>query len=120
MVYQINVAYDYGLYDACAVMVRRLMESLIIEVFIYNKIANEIKINGKFFFDLDGLIKKITNHNKIHLGRNTPKYLIKIKELGDTAAHDRVYITQQPDIDDLKLEIRKVIQELLLLAGIIK
>ncbi|MCK4793171.1 MAG: DUF4145 domain-containing protein [Desulfobacteraceae bacterium] len=117
MVDQVNGTYDYGFYDSCAVMIRRLMESLIIEVFIYNKRAHEIKINSQFLM-LDGLIVKITNNTQIHLGRNTPKAMGKIKKLGDTAAHDRTYITKPNDIDDLKSDIRRTIQELLTLANI--
>lgn len=41
-----------------------------------------------------------------------------IKELGDTAAHDRTYLTSPNDIDDNKLAMRRLIQELLNLAGI--
>ena len=117
MVKQINGSYDYGFYDASAVQIRRLMESLIIEVFIHKQFADEIKVNGAFLM-LDRLISKITTHNQIHLGRSTPKAMESIKRLGDTAAHDRTYITQQQDINDMKVEIRRTIQELLDLAGI--
>jgi hypothetical protein len=41
-----------------------------------------------------------------------------IKELGDTAAHDRTYLTSVNDIDENKMAIRRLIQELLTLAGI--
>jgi len=117
MVYQINGAYDYGFYDSCAVILRRLMETLIIEVFIQKQIAHEIKIDGAFL-GLEKLISKIQNHSQIHLGRNTPKAMNYIKTLGDTAAHDRTYITQPQDIDEHKLEIRRVIQDLLNQADI--
>lgn len=117
IVRQINGSYDYGFYDACAVQIRRLMESLIIEIFIHKQCGSEIKPSGSFLM-LDGLISKITSHTQIHLGRNTPKAMANIKKLGDTAAHDRTYITQQQDINELKTEIRRTIQELLDLAGI--
>lgn len=117
MVRQINGAYDYGFYDCCAVLIRRLMESLIVEVFIHRQIADEIKINN-VFLSLEQLIMKITNHRQIHLSRNTPNIMGKIKKLGDIAAHDRTYITRQPDVDDIKSDIRKVIHELLIYAGI--
>jgi len=120
MAHQINGTYDYGFYDACAVMIRRLMESLIIEVFIYKQKADEIKIDGKIFFDLENLIKKFSTHNDFHFGRNILKNMLLIKEIGDTAAHDRTYITSPQDIDDNKMNIRKVIQELLQILGIIK
>jgi hypothetical protein len=41
-----------------------------------------------------------------------------IKQLGDTAAHDRTYITPPVDIDDLKPRYRRLINELLEKAGI--
>ncbi len=119
MAIQINGSYDYGFYDACAVIIRRLMESLIIEVFFHEKRVSEIKSNN-IIYPLNKLIDTITNDGQIHLSRNIPKGMNLIKDLGDTAAHDRTYITRQEDIDDSKNSIRKVINELLILAGILK
>lgn len=117
MVREINGTYQYGFYNSSAVILRRLMESLIIEIFISKNLANEIKINGSFLM-LDGLINKVIVHPQIVLSRNAPKTMKAIKELGDTAAHDRTYLTKPIDIDDNKLSFRKLIQELLGLAGI--
>ncbi len=117
--HQINGAYEYGFYDGSAVLCRRLMESLILEVYISKGLHHEIKPGGKFLM-LDGLIANIRSHNTIHLSRNAPKTMEAVKELGDTAAHDRTYITQAKDVDDLKAPYRRLIQELLTLAGIIK
>jgi sensor domain CHASE-containing protein len=93
------------------------METLIIEVFVQKQIAHEIKINGAFL-GLEKLISKIQTHPQIHLGRNTPNAMNYIKTLGDTAAHDRTYITQPQDVDEHKLEIRRVMQDLLNQANI--
>jgi len=117
LVRQINGSYNQTFYDACAVLSRRLLESLIIEVFIHKKLVAEIRVNNSFL-TLDKLIRKIANHSQIILGRNTPAAMEKIKSLGDTAAHDRTYITQPQDIDDLKPLIRRTIKELLTLADI--
>lgn len=119
MVYQINGAYESGFFDACAVLCRRLMESLIIEVYIFEKRKSEIQQNGTFF-TLEPLINYITNDNSLTLGRNTPKTMKKVKEVGDTAAHDRVYITRQEDIDDLKASYRRMISDLVALTNIKK
>jgi hypothetical protein len=119
IVYQINAAYEYGMYDASAVLMRRLMESLIIEIYIHEKKRHDIQVNGIFLM-LDKLISHITTDKGISLSRNTPKTMREIKELGDTAAHDRTYITSQVDIDDLKARYRRLIQELLSKAGITK
>ena len=119
LVYQINGAYESGFYDACAVLCRRLMESLIIEVYISQKRQHEIQHNGVFMY-LDSLIKHITNDKSVVLGRNTPRTIADVKQTGDTAAHDRVYITRQEDIDDLKARYRRMINDLLVVSGIRK
>jgi hypothetical protein len=117
LVKQINGAYNYQFYDSSTVLIRRLLESLIIEAFIHKKLVNDIRVNNTFLM-LDKLIVKISSHPQIVLGRNTPKSMDAIKGLGDTAAHDRTYITTKPDIDDLKPQIRRTIKELLILANI--
>ena len=117
MVYQINGSYEYAFYDACATLCRRLMESLIIEIYISEKRHHEIQKDG-VFISLERLVKYVSNDSKILLGRNTPKTMYEVKQLGDTAAHDRTYITPQVDIDDLKARLRRMIAELLEKSGI--
>lgn len=119
MVYQINAAYDYGMYDASAVLQRRLMESLIIEIYIHERRQHDIQSGGVFNM-LDKLISHLTTDAHVSLSRNSPKTMREVKLLGDTAAHDRTYITPQIDIDDLKPRYRRLIQELLAKAGINK
>ena len=49
--HQINITYTNGCYDACAVMIRRLIETLIIEVFEQYQISDKIKNKtGDFFY----------------------------------------------------------------------
>ena len=115
--HQINGTYDYGFFDACAVLCRRLMESLVIEVYVHRSRHHEIQQNG-VFISLDRLLAYIKGDRTITLGRATPKTMDEIKQLGDTAAHDRTYVTTQVDIDDVKARYRKMISELLGLAGI--
>lgn len=119
MVYQINGSYEYGFFDGCAVLFRRLMESLLIELYISRNRSHEIQSNGVFVY-LDKLIATARADKTLNLGRNTPKTMTEIKQLGDTAAHDRVYITQQQDIDDVKTKYRRMIQDLLTNSGIKK
>ncbi len=47
---QINGCYEYGWFDACAVMIRRLLETLIIEVFEHHKIESKIKKSGDYLY----------------------------------------------------------------------
>lgn len=111
---QINGTYELTYYDATAILARRMMESLIIEVYIISKREQEIKKNDGSFQGLDVLIGKI--NSDFSMSKNSLGYMNKIKDAGDTAAHHRSYITKVHDIETSA--IRKVIHELLLKAGL--
>lgn len=117
IVHQINAAYEYGLYDASAVLMRRLMESLLIEIYLSRGRQIEIQRNGNFLM-LEPIITHVKGDATITLSRAAPKTMDEVKQLGDTAAHDRTYVTQQVDIDDVKARYRKLVTELLALASI--
>lgn len=119
LVHQINGSYDCGFYDPCATMCRRLMESLIIEIYIHDGRHHEIQNDG-VFLGLERLIAHVRADKKLTLGRNTPKTMTEVKQVGDTAAHDRVYITSKQDIDDLLPKYRRMLQDLLAACGVLK
>ena len=113
---QINGCYENGWYDACSVMMRKLLETVIIEVFESKNISQELKNNDGDFLFLKDLIDITLKHTEFNLGRNVKKGLPKLKDVGDKAAHGRRYTTQRLYIDELKNEFRDTIQELLILA----
>lgn len=116
LAHQINGCYASGWYDACAVMVRRLVETLIIEAFEAHKIESKIKdMNGDYLM-LRDLIDRTTAEPSWTLGRNAKKVLHKLKDVGDKSAHSRRYIAHREDLDGLLTDVRVVIQELLYLA----
>lgn len=117
---QINGSYDCGFFDCCAVMCRRLMETLIIEVYVASSRVSEIEEGKNKFKPLEQLIKIISSDKQVHLNRNTPGVLNKVKKLGDTAAHHRTHETDPIEIDEVKDDYRRIIQELLVLAGLRK
>lgn len=113
VVTQINSTYENGCYDACAVMIRRLVETLIIEAFERYDIAAKIKtLSGDFFF-LSDLITSTLSEESWNLGRNTRQALPKLKNIGDKSAHDRRYNAHRSDIDKIKDDLRTVVQELI-------
>lgn len=115
---QINGAYENGWYDACAVMLRRLIETLIIEAFEHHAIADRIQNgNGDFFF-LRDLIDRTLAETTWNLGRNAKQALPKLKDIGDKSAHSRRYVAQRGDIQPLLADIRTVVQELLYIAAL--
>lgn len=68
---QVNGCYEKGWFDGCAVMMRRMVETLIIECFEEHKIAHKIlTANGDYFF-LGDLIDAALKETTWHLGKNT-------------------------------------------------
>lgn len=115
---QINGAYEMGWYDACAVMIRRLLETLIIECFEKFGLATKIQnANGDFYY-LKDLIDKCLTEAAWNLSRNCKKAMPKLKDVGDKSAHSRRFNAHRGDIDPLLHDIRTVVQELIYLAAL--
>jgi hypothetical protein len=115
--YQINGCYEKGWFDACAVMMRRILETLIIEAFEKHMLDATIKDprSGDFLF-LRDLIDRTVSEPSWNIGRNAKQALPKLKQLGDQSAHSRRYNAHREDIDKLAGDFRTVCQELLYLA----
>ena len=67
---QINGTYANGWFDSCAVMIRRLVETLIIESFEKHGLASKIKNSQGDFFYLRDLISQTLNEPSWNLSRN--------------------------------------------------
>lgn len=119
-VYQINRCYEHTCYDACAVMIRRLVEILIIETFEHNRIGGKIKNAGGDYLYFGDLVNATLNEKSWTLGRNTKRGLPKLKTIGDLSAHSRRYNARRPYIDGIIVDLRTVVEELLYLAGLRK
>lgn len=114
---QANGCYEKGWYDACAVMIRRLIETLIIECFEHHGIAVKIKDDNGNYLYLNDLITRFLGETTWNVGRNTKNSLPKLKGIGDLSAHSRRFVARQHDIDKLADDIRVAIQELTYIAG---
>lgn len=118
IVNQINGTYENGWYDACSVMIRRLVETLIIEAFEYYKIDNQIKNSSDDFLYLNDLISRTLSSTQWNLSRNAKRALPKLKDIGDKSAHSRRFIAHRGDIDKIVPELRVVAQEFVYLANL--
>ena len=118
IVHQINGTYANGWYDACGVMIRRLVETLIIETFEAHNIASKIQNAQGDFLYLSDLIPLCINESVWNMGRNTKKALPKLKDIGDKSAHSRRFVAHRQDIDAIVGDLRVVVQELLFLSKI--
>lgn len=118
LTHQVNGSYEHGWYDACAVLMRRLLESLIIEVFEERQLAGKIKTASGNFLPLDGLVGKLLGEPAWNLSRVTKRVLPNVKELGDNSAHVRRFVAHRRDIDNLKTGFRTAVQELIEVGGL--
>lgn len=119
VIHQVNASYDAELFDCTAVMMRRLIETLIIELFEARRIEAKIKDASGQFFMLDTLLAKLDSEPGLNLGRNSKTGLRKLKELGDKSAHNRRFNAQQSDIDQLSADVRTAAEELMHMAGLL-
>lgn len=120
VVRQINASYDHGLYDCCAVMCRRLLETLLIEVYEGAKRAAEIKGSDGHFLMLAPLISFFEKDSSFHASRNAMKGLRDFKQLGDLSAHNRRFNAHRDDIDRVRDGLRVTAGELLILAKLLE
>lgn len=118
LTHQINGSYEHGWYDGCAVMMRRLLESLIIEVFEERRMADKIQDTSGNFLPLERLVGKMTGEPAWNLSRVTRRALSDVKSLGDNSAHVRRFIAHRHDIDNVKAGFRTAVQELLDVGGL--
>lgn len=117
VVYQLNAAYDSQLFDCCAVMCRRVLESLIIEVYEHAGKADEIRGSDGHFLMLNGLVNCFENDKCFTPGRNALQGLRDFKKLGDLSAHNRRFNARKEDIDRIRDGLRVAIEELAHLAN---
>lgn len=112
---QMCVCYDLALYDACLVMMRKLIETLIIECFERYGQEKLIKDDNGYFQYLSDLIPKFSNCDKWNVSRNLEASLKKIKKYGDLSAHNRRFVAKKNDVNELKFDLRQAIQEIVLI-----
>ncbi|NLH45116.1 MAG: hypothetical protein GX451_03170 [Acholeplasmataceae bacterium] len=111
---QMAQCYECSFYDATLVLMRKLVETLIIETFERFGIDDSIKdTNGDFFY-LSNLIPAFLNSLKWNPSRNLHQNIAKIKKYGDLSAHNRRFQAKKTDIDNFKFELRQVLQEIIL------
>lgn len=117
--FQINGSYDVSLFDCCAVMCRRLLETLIIEVYeAAGRPADIQGADGNFHLFAD-LLRVLLSDKSFNLSRNTQQGLKDFKKLGELSAHSRRYNAHRSDIDRVRDGIRVASEELLHLAKLI-
>ena len=118
---QINASYEKKLYDCTAVIMRRLLESLL--VLCYQKLGIEAEImdkSGLHHITLDKMIKNAEQNKTMGFSANTRKEMVLFKDLGNYSAHKIWYNCTQQDIKPHILKYRVIIEELMYKSGVKK
>jgi Domain of unknown function (DUF4145) len=116
---QVNGCFESGWHDAAAVMMRRILETTIIEAFEAKSIDAKIKDSQGEFFQLTALINTALSEPIWTLSRNTKQALPRLRDLGHKSAHSRRFTAQPSDIEKVQPDFRTALEEFLHLAGMI-
>jgi len=114
--FQVNGCFQYGFYDGASVLLRRLVETLLIECYEHNKTQARIADSDGNYFMLSGIIADAVDKNQLLLGRESKSVLRELKAIGDRAAHNRRYNAVRADLEKIRLGVRLVVDELIQLA----
>lgn len=118
LVKQINCAYKNNLYDAAAVLVRRVFENLLIKAYKNHGISDEIKKNGSYIM-LEKIIDNAVQNKTLDLSRSR-KELDSVREIGNYSAHKMDYNCNINDLNKIKENYRCIMEELLYKSGLKK
>lgn len=108
-----SCCYDMGLYNSCLFMLRKIAETLIIELFESKNFQAKIKNSNGDFFQLSELIKAIISEPSWKLTKIVKENLPKIKLLADSSVHSKRFSARKPDIDEIKTNTRITFEEII-------
>lgn len=114
---QVQGCYQGGYYDACAVMIRRLLETLIIECFEEHGIGGAVKATDGEYYFLRDLISEFVIRTEWAVSRNSRAALLQLKAIGDLSAHSRRFTARKEDINRVSNDLRVSLEELVHIAG---
>lgn len=120
---QLNGCFRAAYYDAASVMLRRIMETLIIEAYEHLKRDDEIKDSDGNYYMLKNLVERANGkhmHPGLNLGRDAKKTLEDVKSLGDRSAHNRRFVAHASDLLNIQIGVRTTVQELIQIANLKK
>jgi hypothetical protein len=116
---QMNGSFALGWYDACAVMMRRLVETSIIEAYEARGLQAKIKNANGDYFQLTELVKHALAEPTFHPSRNTKTHLPQLRDVGHMSAHGRYFTAQKSDIEKVRQGCRVVVEEFLHIAKLL-
>lgn len=117
---QINASYDHGLFDGCAVLMRRLLELSLIHAYENIGIKSQIVTATGDYVELKDMINNAQSNRTLSLSRGAKVCIDEFRRLGNFSAHKIMYNCRRDDIKNIALDYRATIEELFYKAGLRK
>jgi Domain of unknown function (DUF4145) len=120
---ELNGSFHHAYYNAAAVLLRRILETLIIEAYEHLGRDTEIKDRVGNYLMLSDLAERAcgeNGHKGINLGRDSKKALKEARSVGNWSAHARRFLAHAGDLTTFQNEVRFLAQELIQIADLVK
>ena len=119
LIKQINFTYGNNCYDACAVLMRRLFEILLILAYQEKDIENDITKPDGTHKMLEGIVKDAVQNKVLGIPTRISKNFDAFREVGNNSAHSITYTAGKLDIDRISRDYRIMMEDLYNKAKII-
>jgi hypothetical protein len=120
---ELNGTFHNAYYNSSAVMLRRLLETLIIEAYEHIDRASEIRDGSGNYLMLSDLAERACGekgHKGLNLGRDSKAALRDARNIGNWSAHARRFLAHAGDLTKLQSGARLLVQELVQIAELVK
>ncbi len=120
---ELNGCFRQAYYNAAAVMLRRLLETLVIEAYEHLGRETEIKDGGGNYLMLSDLAERACGekgHKGLNLGRDSRSALKDARSVGNWSAHARRFLAQARDLTKIQDGVRLLVQELTHIGDLVR
>lgn len=118
LIQQINFTYGNNCYDACAVLMRRLFEVLLVLAYQNKGIEADITKSDGSHKMLEGIVKDAVQNKTLGVPARISKNFDAFREVGNNSAHSITYTAGKLDIDNIARDYRVMMEDLYNRAGL--
>ena len=108
-----SVCYDHGLYNSCLLTLRKIMETLLIDLYESKKLQSKITNSKGGYHQLQALINHAISEPAWKFTKTTREHLPRLKLYADSSAHSKRFNARKQDIDKMKEDNRIIFEELI-------
>jgi hypothetical protein len=116
---QINQSFFVGVYDGCAVLMRRLMEMLLVLAFKEHNLDHKILGADGNHVQLSDMVDIAAQDSTLDFTRNAREYFGIFREKGNLSAHNPFHTCRRRDLELAQPKFRHLVEELLYKAKIL-